>query len=200
MAELKESLRTVANEYARQTTRLLGLGHYEWVGEDTFGLCIIDEETYLTLEEMQVIIDDLDRWVSIYGTREKVAEVICEWEKWWQADADKLIDVKKSAVHEYFFPNINLRSWLMGLRPTHTGMALTEIKLRFTIAEQLGDEYGLATRLGDILNDLRADYNQAKAQEDAANAELREQLANGTAPEKMQRAYDEFKKVLDNNE
>lgn len=197
MVNLKESLRSVANEYARLTTQLLGASRYDWVGDDTFGLCIIDDDTYLTLEEMQVIIDNLDHWVSIYGTRNKVADTIREWQLWWQDEADKLIDVRKTAIHEYFFPNINLKSWLMGLRETRQMRSVYDEKLRFQQADIMANEYGINTRIGDILNYTRDEYNKAKAAHEKANAELNEQLANGTAPEKLQRAYDEFKDVMD---
>ncbi len=200
MANLEETLRTVANEYARLTAKLLGANRYDWVGEDTYGLCTFDDNTCLTLEEMQIIIDNLDHWVSIYGTRDKVADTILEWQQWWQDGEEKIVDVKTSAVHEYFFPNINLRSWLMGLRETKQMHSVCDSKLRFQMADIMANEYGINTRIGDILNGTRDEYNKAKADNDKANAELREQLANGTAPEKMQRAYDEFKEVLDNNE
>lgn len=199
METLQNTMRGVATEYARLTTQLLGASRYDWVGEDTFGLCVIDDEIFLTLEEMQEIINNLDRWVSIYGTRNKVADTIREWQRWWQDEAEKQIDVHKTTIHEYFFPNINLKSWLMGLRETRQMHSVCDSKLRFQMADILANEFGINTRIGDILNNLREEYNKVKAENDKANAELEEQLANGTAPEKMQRAYDEFHKYLNDN-
>ena len=196
MESLQNQIRAVANEYARLTAQLLGLKHPDWVGGETFGLCIIDDEVYLTLEEMQVIIDNLDHWVSIYGTREKVADTIREWQNWWQDDAGNLIDVRKTAIHEYFFPNINLKSWLMGMRETKAERNSCEARHLLQVAEKLMEEHGRDSRLRVVVEDLRDEYAKAKAEEDAAIKAIQEQLQNGTAPEPVQRAYDEFKAAI----
>lgn len=197
METLQNTMRAVATEYARLTTQLLGLKHPDWVGGETFGLCIIDDEIYLTLEEMQVIIDNLDHWVSIYGTREKVADTIREWQAWWQDEVDKLAVVRKTTIHEYFYPNINLKSWLMGLRETKAKRNSCEVQYLLRVSEKLVEEYGRDNNLRVIVEDLRDEYTKAKAEEDAEIKDIQTQLHNGTAPEKMQRAYDEFRKDLD---
>lgn len=197
MENLQNTMRAVATEYARLTTQLLGAGRYYYVSEDTFGLGIIDDEIYLTLEEMQVIIDKLDHWVSIYGTREKVADTIRDWQAWWQDEVDKMVEVRKTAIHEYFYPNINLNSWLMGLRETKAKRNSCDARYQLQVSEKLAEEYGKDNSLRLIVEDLRNEYAKAKAEEDAETKYMLEQLQSGTAPELMQRAYDEFRKDLD---
>ena len=110
---LKDRLWAVANEYAEQVADLLGLSVEYWVAEDvSVSCCCLGDVEFLDLEEMQIIIDHLDRWVEKYGSKEKVGETVLEWLQWCLENA---YDAERDRWRNH--PRINLWSWLNGLRP-----------------------------------------------------------------------------------
>lgn len=110
--ELRETLRSVAKEYARQVGDIIEHEPQYWVAEHIcVDCCCFGDIYFLTLEDMQIIVDHLDEWVRNYGTREKVGETVCAWFDWSVDDAiDDNGDYRKQ-------PRINLWSWMKGLRP-----------------------------------------------------------------------------------
>ena len=108
---LKEQLWQAVNEYTWQVAELLECNHSDchWVGTDdkgngTFTICDFGDTTFLTLDQMQTIIDRLPEWEKRYGSRRAVAEEVCEWLE-WSLEEQNLTDGH---------PRINLEHWLMG--------------------------------------------------------------------------------------
>ena len=61
---MKEQLRAVAKEYARQFGKIIGIEPAYWVGEDmSVGACAFGDY-YFNLYDMQEVIDHLDDWVE----------------------------------------------------------------------------------------------------------------------------------------
>lgn len=113
ISPLQQQMRAVAMEYLRQTAELLGRSVRDcyWVGTDsdnvgTYGIADFGDITFLTIDEIQEIINNLDTWVKKYGSREAVAEEIDKWCEWSIQDEN---NVNGHAV-------INLRNWLLGYR------------------------------------------------------------------------------------
>jgi len=111
--KLQDELRSVVMEYTRQTAQLLerDVRDCHWVGtndanEGVYTICDLGDITFLTLDQMQVIIDQLPDWEHRYGSREAVAKVINEWLEWSIEDCN----IENGHAH------INLKHWLMGLR------------------------------------------------------------------------------------
>lgn len=104
---LRERLGEVVMEYTRQVANLMDrdMRYVYWVGVPagqvygTFSICDLGDTLFLTLEEMQVLIDDLDKWVARYSTPENVAEEVVLWSEWNVNDKNM---------------KMNLRSWLLG--------------------------------------------------------------------------------------
>lgn len=114
MESLQVQLKAVAMEYLRQVADLLDLNPRDcyWVGINDDNLGVYDIADFggiysLTFGEMQTIIHELDHWTNVYGSRQRVAEVVKEWCDW---------SVERYN-HTNGHPKINLKSWLMGLRP-----------------------------------------------------------------------------------
>jgi len=111
--KLKDKLWAVAKEYARLTADVLGMDVEFWVAEDvSVSCCCFGDIQFFSLEEMQIIIDHLDKWIERYGSKEKVGEVVNEWSEWC---LDDVFDEEKCEYRDH--PRINLYSWLKGLRP-----------------------------------------------------------------------------------
>lgn len=104
---LRERLGEVVMEYTRQVANLMDrdMRYVYWVGVNssgtygTFSICDLGDTLFLKLEEMQEIIDNLDKWVARYESREAVAEEIILWTDWSVNDKNM---------------KMNLRSWLLG--------------------------------------------------------------------------------------
>ena len=108
---LQSQLRDVALEYMRKVADLLGrdLRDCHWVGTDDnecgiYTICDMGDITFLTLDEMQVIIDRLPDWLARYKTTEAVAQEIDDWME-WSIQEENMLDGH---------PRINLEHWLMG--------------------------------------------------------------------------------------
>lgn len=96
MKTLQEQLRPIVLEYTRQTAELLGKNTRDcyWVGTDNntgiYTFCDFGDTTYLSLSEMQTIIDNIDEWLSSYGSRQAVADIVNEWLEWRLQDGNTI--------------------------------------------------------------------------------------------------------------
>ena len=108
---LQSQLRDVALEYMKQVAKLLNRDPRDchWVGTDDhergiYTICDLGDITFLTLDQMQVIIDRLPEWLERYGNRKAVAQEIDDWME-WSIQEENMLDGH---------PRINLEHWLMG--------------------------------------------------------------------------------------
>ena len=113
MKNLKQTLWKVATEYAMKVGELIELKPEFWVAEDiSVDCCCFGDVWFLTLEEMQVIIDHMPKWLERYGNRKAVAQEITDWLDWSIEDG---YDPDRDQYRRH--ARINLWSWLKGLRP-----------------------------------------------------------------------------------
>jgi len=164
METLNQMLTSISNEYARQVTKLLDQSKYEWVGYyNTFGQCMIGEDYWFTLDELQTIVDDMDKWVSIYKTRDNVASEIIKWQRSWNNSSHRAKTIVCKDYVTHIVPNINLRSWLMGLRESKNKNSIT-VNYKLLSARAIAEEFGLDCNLKDVINHLESE--RAKCLED----------------------------------
>ena len=173
MNTLKEHLYPVALEYARQTALLLGTNpaDFYFVGMrdlSPVGLCDFGDTLFLTLEEMQTIIDRLDEWTARYGSREAVAQEVRDWLDWCTDARDARAEYHLTTDHavHYAYPRINLATWLSGLKEIPEPAATIEV-LR-TQAATLADiitRYGENRSLGNVLQNLQARISTLEKQQ-----------------------------------
>ena len=109
--DLKEKMHDVAMEYMMKVADLIGRDSRDchWVGTDDdnrgiYTVCDFGDITFLTLDQMQVIIDRLPEWLKRYKTTEGVAQEIDDWME-WSIKEENMLDGH---------PRINLEHWLMG--------------------------------------------------------------------------------------
>lgn len=109
--KLSTRLWEIVQEYTRRVADLMDCSHKDchWIGTDDngngiFSVCDFGDTTFLTLEQMQVIIDRLPEWEARYGSREAVAQEVYDWLE-WSLEEENLTDGH---------PRINLEHWLMG--------------------------------------------------------------------------------------
>ena len=110
--ELKDKLRPIADKYAKAVGKVIGYKPEYWVGADiSLDCCCYGDCYFLGLDEMQVIVDHMPGWIEKYGSQEKVGETVIAWMDW--VIEDNVDEFGNYRNH----PQINLWSWLKGLRP-----------------------------------------------------------------------------------
>ena len=136
---MKEQLRAVAKEYARQFGKIIGIAPDYWVGEDmSVGACAFGDY-YFNLYDMQEVIDHLDDWVKEYGTIEKVGAEVLGGHDW-------LIE------HEF---RIGLYAWLDGHRPDKSTVEYVRLHQQLTVLRQVEREYPTHS-IGNVIMQLEA--------------------------------------------
>ena len=139
MKRLKDTLWKVATEYAMKVGELIEQEPEYWVGDNiSVDCCCFGDVWFLTLEEMQVIIDHLPKWLERYGNRKAVAQEITDWLDWSIADG---YDPDRDQYRRH--ARINLWSWLKGLRPADLKVTVDdEIQQRRDTLSILGYLHG----------------------------------------------------------
>lgn len=114
MENLKETLQKVANKYAWQFGKVIGMRFDFWVGNEPELGCFGDD-MFFTLNEMRQVVDNLPKYVKLYGSMEAVGYEIHKWTDWWLDGAsDKMFERILPRVTQHLRPNISLKSWLDG--------------------------------------------------------------------------------------
>ena len=110
--ELKDKLRSLADKYAKAVGKVIGYRPEYWVGADiNLDCCCYGDCYFLGFDDMQVIVDHMPGWIEKYGSQEKVGETVIAWMDW--VIEDNVDEFGNYRNH----PQINLWSWLTGLRP-----------------------------------------------------------------------------------
>ena len=165
MKQLNSTLWSVAKEYARLVGQVIGQEPEFWVAEDiSVSCCCFGDVWFLTLEEMQIIIDHMPKWLARYGTRQAVGQEITDWLDWTIEDS---YDPDRDQYRRH--ARINLWSWLTGLRPEDIEGKTTsadEIALHHDIIhalEMVRSSYGSAIPLGEAIGSITARLQELEA-------------------------------------
>lgn len=137
MKNLKQTLWKVATEYAMKVGELIEQEPEYWVADNiSVDCCCFGDVWFLTLEEMQVIIDHMPKWLERYGNRKAVAQEITDWLDWSIEDG---YDPDRDQYRRH--ARINLWSWLSGLRPAD---------LKVTVDDEIQQHRDILSVLGTV--------------------------------------------------
>lgn len=124
MKKIHDQLWAVAKEYARLFGEVIGIAPEYWVS-DVVDICCFGDAYYFTLNEMQVVVDNLDEYVSRYGSKEAVGDEVRDWVDWWlEGSSGGLVSFSEERVTHQLRPNISLAAWLAGC--PHDGVGAWE--------------------------------------------------------------------------
>lgn len=163
---LNEQLWAVAKEYARQFAQIIDANIDHWVGEESgeVFMCCFGDFYYFSLNDMQVVVNNLERYVEQYGSRQAVGNAVRKWVDWWISDVpETLIEYTAERTTFSLKPRIPLKTWLDstppdGIRPWGRDMSqLCRLHYRKRVIGELIDENGPGTRLADIYSELTAE-------------------------------------------
>lgn len=113
---LKEQLFSIAREYARQFGELIEYCPEFWVADEPW-LCCFGNCYFFTLEEMVCVVDNLDKYVKRYGSKDAVAQEVRDWVDWCFDGINHDFHIPEAIlprVVHHLRPNISLVSWLSG--------------------------------------------------------------------------------------
>ena len=205
MTNLKETAWSVAKEYARQVAELLGTNPCDcyWIGSDNDERKAIDTcdmgtgILFLTLDEMQTIIDRLPEWIARYGSREAVAEEVTDWNEWWLQDATDLTEAARQRTIHTLRPRLSLCDWLSGKREADiAGTNNVQVDyLRLSndtdILTRLIREYGENRSIGNVLQQLTARLRVAAERKQAEDRQAFERIMHSETGKQLQKAIEE---------
>lgn len=110
------ALKTIAMRYAAEVADILDVpySNIHWIGTDDFGngvydICDFGDTVILSFADIQLIVNNMSKWVKKYGSRQAVGNAIMEYLD-WMLDPDNCHEDARA------LPKINFKSWMMGLR------------------------------------------------------------------------------------
>lgn len=174
--KINELIWQAAREYARQFGEVLGVGPEFWIADQPW-MCSFGDCYFFTLEEMAGVVDNMDKHIERWGSREAVGDQIREWVDWWLESDLKACDHERleERVTHQLRVNINLGSWLAGCpregREPFEGPDATyyrHLNERDTL-RRLIEEYRENRTLGNVLASIETMLDieaQAKATRD----------------------------------
>lgn len=212
MCKLNHKLWPIVKEYTRQVAELFDCAEWHWIGTDDDGekpvdVCDFDGSMFMSLEEMQIVIDRLDEWVKRYGSRDAVAQEVRDWFDWWLEDSDPdggdttrpnpLIEIYENRLQRYqrTYPRINLENWLAGC-PRDAGKREMNIddELRLRVCQRdmlktLIEEFRESRSMWNIIDNLSAEIKALEAAKKKRDAEDWQRV-------KQTEAYKDFEKAV----
>lgn len=206
MATLKEQLWPIVKEYTRQIVELMETSEAHWIGTNDNGdqpatVLDLDGVYFLNFEEVQIIIDNLDKWVKRYGSREAVAQEVRDWQDWWLGDLNKkntghdVLEVWENRHDRYvnMHPRINLMEWMMGKpreqREHNDHDRLRELQVKRELVVELSHTYRGSRSLWNIIDNLSADIKACEKRIKEQDAKIAEETKQKEA---MQKFLDEL--------
>ena len=214
MEKLNQKLWSILKEYTMQVAELMDCSEWHWIGTDDDGvrpasICDFDSTIFLTLEDMQVIIDRLDEWVKRYGSKDAVANEVREWVYWWlddtrRFDPNPLIEIYENRLNRYqrTIPRINLQSWLAGCPRECDVENSIDDELRLLVCQrdtvkELIEKYRDARTLWNIFDNLGDEIKAKKAIKEKRDKELLEEMKKSDLYKKFEDAIKEHSEQVD---
>ena len=185
----KEKFRDLCQWYADSVGRVIDYRPEYWVAEEiNRDVCCYGDCYFLSLDEMQIIIDHLDKWVHRYGSERKVGYEVVKWMEWC------VMDLNDSSVTHRTTPRINLWSWLNGLRPEDIEVCKDD-KLEMicfyndalSLVDALIKEFRGKRTLANVKQNIEAVLKELNAQRAEEANELIKQLERERGEEVFQR-------------
>lgn len=211
-SKLTQQKRSVMNEYAMQVAALMGFPkQFSWIADinETSALDALEigeGAYYLGWTDLQVIIDNLDKWIEKYGSREAVAERITAWNDWWLEDYSEhnsctIVDIWESKKQRFLCmcPRICLEAWLMGAPVTPYEESIYDRKTRLKVERELlmhyVDEFGGYTQLRDVLYQVEGQFNKVAEEVKVLDEQAQLEFLNS---ENGKKCIDTLTEAIDN--
>lgn len=210
METLKEQLWAVAKEYARQFGEIIGMEPEYCVGDCPSDMWCFGDTMFFSLEEMQMVVDNIDIYTKRYVNKATVGYEIHDWVNWWMdsvpsgetAGTATRIELVEARVTRQLRPNISLKAWLDGRpredREPWSGPDGELMRLKDAAAHitTLIADYGENRSLGNVLVNLNARIELLEKAKAKRDREEWEKMMKGEAGQRFHEALNDH---ADNN-
>lgn len=141
MKNLKEEYRAYCKEYARATGKIIGLEPQFFLrSRQSVNTCMFGDNYFLTMDEMQQIVDHMDQWLRHYGSVEKVGEAVIAWMDYCTENGDI----------------INLWQWLTEtVKPGSPLEEMMRLEKQLNVLEEVAKHYPTSS-IGNIIMQMNA--------------------------------------------
>ena len=141
MKKLKDEYRAICKEYARQTGKIIGYEPQFFLRDRmAVNTCLFGDNYFLNMDQMQQIVDHMDKWLRHYGTVEKVGEEVIAWMDYTRENGD----------------TINLWQWLSNLDwPGSPFEELKRLEKQLNVLEEVAKHYPTSS-IGNIIMQMSA--------------------------------------------
>jgi hypothetical protein len=207
MEKLNQKLWSIVNEYTRQVAELLDCSEWHWIGTDDDGVepasvCDFDGAYFLSLEDMQIIVDRLDEWVGKYGNKDAVADKVRGWFEWYLDDHDEkdsAVQIVENRRGRYLrtYPRINLKHWLMGCQPPDKYEPslhehLCELKAKRELVTELIQAYRPCRSLWNVIDGLTAEIKTMEEKVKVADEKAMDEIRQSEAYQNFEKTINEY--------
>ena len=134
---MKEQYRAICKEYARQTGKIIGYDPQFFLRDRmAVNTCLFGDNYFLNMDQMQQIVDHMNRWLRHYGTIEKVGERVVAWMDYTTEKEDD---------------TINLWQWLTEtVKPGSNQEELLRLNAQLRVLEDVAKHYPTSS-IGNII-------------------------------------------------
>ena len=141
MKKLKDEYRAICKEYARQTGKIIGCNPEFFLRDRTsVNTCMFGDNYFLTMDEMQQIVDHMGIWLRHYGSFEKVGEAVIAWMDYCTENGE----------------TINLWQWLTEtVKPGSPSEELFRLVKQLDVLEEVAKHYPTSS-IGNIIMQMSA--------------------------------------------
>ncbi len=206
--KLQEQAWAVAQTVAQLFGEIIGMRLEHFVGDDPTETACFGDCYFFTVGEMWQVLQNLDRYVGRYGSREAVGEEIRDWVDWWMDshDPDTARELVRARVTHQLRPNISLRAWLDGCpredRLPWSGPDADYMRLqsdRDTL-ERLIREYRANRTLSNVLDSINTDLDREAEQKAKRDFDEWQRLKQGEAWQRFQKEVEGHTDGTDNTD
>ena len=205
MKKLNEQLWAVVKEYARQFGEIIGMEPEHCVGDCPSDMWCFGDTMFFSLEEMQMVVDNIDKYTKMYGDKATVGYEIHDWVNWWldsipageTAGTAARTELVEARVTHQLHPNINLKDWLDGCpreeREPWSGPDGELVFLKDAAAHlaTLIADYGENRSLGNVLVNLNARIEPLEKAKVKRDREEWEKMMKSEAGQRFQEAMND---------
>ena len=146
MKKLKDEYRAICKEYARQTGKIIGCDPEFFLrNRQSINTCMFGDNYFLTMEEMQQIVDHMDMWMHHYGNAEKIVDAIISYLEYQASEGEH--------GRECY---INLWQWMTEtVKPGSNQEELLRLNAQLRVLEDVAKHYPTSS-IGNIIMQMSA--------------------------------------------
>ena len=154
---LKDTLHSALQEYARQFGQLIGCDKQEWTPTGRYDLCRFNDALIFNVGDIIWVGNNIEELTARAGSREQLGEEIKAWYQWAFSQPYGRIDHGSQSV--VILPAIKLQDWLNGKKDQEKAETEESLLTKQSALKAIMMEYGPDTDMPYALYDIEKKIN-----------------------------------------